>query len=302
MPPPFDDAWSTAMIAAVVTWLISVGCCVGSFLNVVIYRGPLGLSVVRPGSFCPKCKHAIRWQHNVPVLGWLMLRGKCYDCGVRISARYPVVEFLVGALFGGLAWVEIVSPGSASNLGPPRTVPLHSLESFVEYGYHLMLLSGLFCLTLIEWDGRRVPWTMGAFVLLVGLLAPLGCAAIRPAHFLHEIPPEWNLSAWKLALFDGLIGAAVGGCLSIPSTIAPWLSKSGRWNGVIGLIWVGAFLGWQAVAVLACWSAIAYLGGSLLLFRKSAVGRWPWCGGLAVGGLAWIFFWQLLVRWLPVLG
>jgi leader peptidase (prepilin peptidase)/N-methyltransferase len=73
-----------------------LGLAVGSFLNVVAHRLPNGLSVVSPPSHCPRCMHPIRVRHNVPVLGWVMLRGKCHDCGSRISPRYPAVELLVG--------------------------------------------------------------------------------------------------------------------------------------------------------------------------------------------------------------
>jgi leader peptidase (prepilin peptidase)/N-methyltransferase len=76
------------------------GLAVGSFLNVVIYRVPLGMSVSRPRSQCTKCGSAIRWQHNIPVVGWLMLHGRCYDCAARISARYPAVEAITGLAFG----------------------------------------------------------------------------------------------------------------------------------------------------------------------------------------------------------
>jgi len=76
-----------------------LGLAVGSFLNVVIYRVPRGESLVRPGSHCPGCGSAVRRRHNVPILGWLLLRGRCADCGTPISARYPLVEAGTAALF-----------------------------------------------------------------------------------------------------------------------------------------------------------------------------------------------------------
>ena len=76
-----------------------LGLIVGSFLNVVIYRVPAGESVVSPPSKCPHCGHAIRNRHNVPVLGWLVLRGRCADCGSAISPRYPIIEAVTAALF-----------------------------------------------------------------------------------------------------------------------------------------------------------------------------------------------------------
>lgn len=80
------------------------GLAIGSFLNVVIYRVPRHESLVRPGSHCPNCEAAIRWYDNLPVVSWLVLRGRCRDCGARISPRYIGVEALTGALFVVAAW------------------------------------------------------------------------------------------------------------------------------------------------------------------------------------------------------
>ncbi|MBA2952735.1 prepilin peptidase [Nocardioides sp. MAH-18] len=87
------------MTLAVVTLTGVLGLVVGSFLNVVAHRVPRGESVVRPPSACPQCHTVIRTRHNIPVLGWLVLRGRCYDCGLPISVRYPTVEAATGVLF-----------------------------------------------------------------------------------------------------------------------------------------------------------------------------------------------------------
>ncbi|HVJ46874.1 MAG TPA: prepilin peptidase [Luteolibacter sp.] len=85
---------------------ICIGACVGSFLNVVIYRVPLGLSVNEPKrSFCPKCKNAIPMRRNIPLLSWLLLRGKCADCKAPIAFRYFAVEFLTMVLFAAVWWM-----------------------------------------------------------------------------------------------------------------------------------------------------------------------------------------------------
>lgn len=85
-------------------YLVLVGLCVGSFLNVVIARVPAGLSVVQPRSRCPRCGHALSWWENIPVLSWLLLRARCHGCGLPISARYPAVELLTGALWLACLW------------------------------------------------------------------------------------------------------------------------------------------------------------------------------------------------------
>jgi leader peptidase (prepilin peptidase)/N-methyltransferase len=83
-----------------------VGLLIGSFVNVVAYRVPAGLSVVRPRSACPACGHVVRERDNVPVLSWLLLRGRCRDCAVPIPVRYPAVEAFTAVLFAAVATVE----------------------------------------------------------------------------------------------------------------------------------------------------------------------------------------------------
>lgn len=100
MFPPALAAVPDAYDWLFATFAFVLGAAVGSFLNVVIYRLPLGLSVNEPKrSFCPHCKTPIRWYHNLPIVGWLWLRGRCAACGARISVRYPAVEALTGVLF-----------------------------------------------------------------------------------------------------------------------------------------------------------------------------------------------------------
>src|SRR2546427_12024288 len=80
------------------------GLVFGSFLNVCIYRLPQGLSIVLPGSACPTCNQPIRPYDNIPVLSWVLLRGRCRDCRAGISSRYPLVELATAVLFGVIAW------------------------------------------------------------------------------------------------------------------------------------------------------------------------------------------------------
>ena len=90
-------------------WLIIplvglLGALIGSFLNVVVWRVPQGMSIVHPPSACPECGHRIAWHDNVPVVSWLLLRGRCRSCGARISVRYPLVEAGTAVAFALTAW------------------------------------------------------------------------------------------------------------------------------------------------------------------------------------------------------
>ncbi|MBC8426452.1 prepilin peptidase [bacterium] len=93
--------------------IVMFGLCLGSFLNVVIWRLPRGESLLGPGSHCPACGTPVRWQDNVPLLGWLRLRGHCRDCAAPISPRYPLVEMLGGAALAGAALLA-PTPGAAA--------------------------------------------------------------------------------------------------------------------------------------------------------------------------------------------
>ena len=90
------------LFAILTLWLMAFGATLGSFLNVLVYRLPLRKSLTHPPSHCPACGHPIRWVDNVPVFGWIKLRGKCRDCRSPISVRYPCVEGFCGILFGGM--------------------------------------------------------------------------------------------------------------------------------------------------------------------------------------------------------
>lgn len=125
-------------------WLLVVfaallGLAIGSFLNVVIYRVPAGLSVVSPPSRCPSCEHEIRNRHNIPVVGWLVLRGRCYDCHAPISPRYPLVEAATGGLFAAVTGVLL-------HRGLGEAVPAF-----------LYLTAIGVALAMIDFDTKRLP-------------------------------------------------------------------------------------------------------------------------------------------------
>lgn len=154
-------AASTIIDLITALWLGTVGACVGSFLNVVAYRMPLGMSVVWRPSHCPKCDHPIRARDNVPVLGWLMLRGKCRDCGAPISPRYAIVEAIMGVAFFALAYLELFTGGRYLPNGPfvAATGSMHTLWNpqwtlIAVYVLHCVLASVLMALSLLRLDGN----------------------------------------------------------------------------------------------------------------------------------------------------
>lgn len=140
-------------------WLGFVGACVGSFLNVVAYRLPLRMSVVWRSSHCPKCKHPIRARDNVPVLGWLLLRGKCRDCSEPISPRYAIVEAIMGVTFFVLAYGELFAGGSTL-LSDPLTERTGAADvvwnphwpTIALYAWHCLLASIVMTIALMRLD------------------------------------------------------------------------------------------------------------------------------------------------------
>ncbi len=161
-------------------WLGFVGACIGSFLNVVAYRMPLGMSVVWKPSHCPKCSQAIRAYDNVPVLGWLWLKGKCRDCGEPISPRYAIVEFVMGAAFFVLAYVELFTGGANLRGGPiteftgaMNNVWVPQWQLIGVYAYHGLSLAWLMSMVLIAIDRQRIPLKLVAFGAVLILLLEL---------------------------------------------------------------------------------------------------------------------------------
>jgi prepilin signal peptidase PulO-like enzyme (type II secretory pathway) len=98
-PQVIDHSLTSALWWFAVIWLGALGGCVGSFLTVVWDRLGTGEGYVYPNSRCPECDHAIRWYHNLPILGWFLLGGRCYDCGSRIPFKHPLVELMFALAF-----------------------------------------------------------------------------------------------------------------------------------------------------------------------------------------------------------
>ena len=212
-------------------FLLAFGLAIGSFLNVVIYRVPRDLSVVSPASACPVCKHEVRGFDNVPVLSWIVLRGKCRDCRTPISIRYPAIELLTGLLFLAVG----------ARLDADR-------EQGAELAAWLVLAAAGVALGAIDLELFRLPFkiTRVAAVLVVVCLAvdaaidsadPAGKAVASAAIWFGLYWLLWFGSAGKAMGFGDvvlapLLGLALG-----------WLGWGPSVVGLFGGFVVGAVVG-----------------------------------------------------------
>lgn len=252
-----DDVLNVALVLAVGV----IGLLIGSFLNVVVWRVPRGESVVNPPSACPRCGHTIRARDNVPVLSWLLLRGRCRDCGEPISARYPWVELGTGVLFALTAWFA----------GPTWILPA------------LLYLAAIsVALALIDIDTKRLP---NAIVLPA---YPVALVLLTLASWNPGGESDWS------ALLRAVLGGAV---LYAVYFVTVLVYPAGMGFGDVKLAGVlGLYLGWFGWgALFVGWFAAFLLGGlfsvGLLVLgragRKSGIPFGPWMLlGAAVGIVA----------------
>ncbi|MCE5326742.1 MAG: prepilin peptidase [Planctomycetaceae bacterium] len=197
----------------VIIFLFALAACVGSFLNVVIYRLPRGESIVFPGSHCPNCGRAIKWYDNVPLASWLLLRGKCRFCKEPISPRYLMIEVLTAALVVGLYVCfyvlelrdipdHLIRDLGYSPADYRRYLPAHTWPTFAAYA---ILLGGLLVCSAVDIESWIVPLEVCWFVSAAGV----AIATIKPplAPFMPPVHPM--LGAMSVAALLGLILAII---------------------------------------------------------------------------------------------
>lgn len=238
------------------------GSCLGSFLNVCIYRLPLNLSIVFPNSFCPACQSPIRPYDNIPLFSFFFLKGKCRNCGVKISWRYPLVEALMGAITLALFLRLGLSP---------LFFPL------------LAFSAALLVITFIDLDHRIIPDVISLPGIVVGVILALAGISI----------------SIKSSLMGLLLG---GGALFAVAYIYEAITKrEGMGGGDVKLLaMIGAWLGWQAVLFTLFFASLlgTIIGGTVMLIQKE--GRYyaiPFGPFLALAALAYIFFGPPLIHW-----
>jgi leader peptidase (prepilin peptidase)/N-methyltransferase len=211
------------------TAIFVLGLAFGSFLNVCIYRLPLGISVITPRSACPKCKHGIALYDNMPVLSWLVLGGRCRYCKTRISPRYLIIELLTGLLF---------------------------LASYWYFGFTLSTLKycafGFLLLGLIFTDAEtkllpdKLTLTGLALGIVISLFVPVNDLVSQFLPGMVNLPFSGDISARLTSLLDSLLGAAVGASFiyGAGAIYLRWRGTEGMGFGDVKLMaMVGAFLG-----------------------------------------------------------
>ena len=220
--------------APLIVLTVSVGLCVGSFLNVCIYRLPRRESVMWPASRCPQCQQQLRWSHNLPVVGWLALGGRCGFCSRRISPRYPIIELVTA-----LAWLLVVW------LTPPGWL----LAS------RLALTTALIVLFMIDLEHQILP----NVITLPGLLVGLAFSVVAPPGV-------------RDAVLGALIGG--GMLYGIAMAYYLLRKQEGMGMGDVKMLaMIGAFLGWRAVLVTLVLSSFAgaLIGVALMVGQRGSM-------------------------------
>lgn len=193
-------------------YVFAVGAAIGSFLNVCIGRWPEGLSVVKPRSRCPKCGHQIKASENIPILSWLMLRGKCSNCRERISIQYPIVELLVGLIwldayghFGMSFTAFRVAVFVTVLLGIAITDAKHFVipDGFTVFGLFFVLLTSFVALYFRESEPFAGPWDA-----ILGMC--VGAGAIAIVGWLGEVWLKRPAMGFGDVTLMAVVGAAVG--------------------------------------------------------------------------------------------
>jgi leader peptidase (prepilin peptidase)/N-methyltransferase len=250
MPFPFD--WIIVSVA---------GLAVGSFLNVCIYRLPRRQSIVSPGSRCPSCRQALRWYHNVPVVSWVVLGGRCAFCRQPISIRYPLVEAATAALFllhlAVLGW------------GPLLVV-------------RLAFAAALVVLFAIDLEHRILPNVITLPGLVIGLAASPFAG------------PGWISSIAGILIGGGLLWA-------VAEAYYRWRGIEGLGFGDVKMLaMIGAVLGWQQVLVTLLIASLAGSTVGLILVRlrgQTLQYAMPFGTFLALGAIVASLWGSPLVAW-----
>ncbi len=241
--------------------LALVGLAIGSFLNVCILRIPRGVSIVTPPSRCGSCHRELRWYHNIPVVSWLALRGRCAFCGVRISPRYPAIELLTAVVFALHA-------------------PVFGWEALLPV--RLAFAAALIVLAFIDLDHRILPNSM----TLPGIVIGLACSLF--------LPPGWLASLIGIAIGGGVLWV-------IGEAYFRLRGVEGMGMGDVKMLaMIGAFLGGRGVLVTLILASVAGALVGVALMRRQKEGlayALPFGTFLSAGALAASLVGDRLIAW-----
>ena len=263
-----------------------VGAIIGSFLNVVIHRVPREQSIVFPNSACPKCHKAIKAYDNIPILSYLILGGRCRQCGVHISSRYPAVEALTAILFAAVTWHDGVSFALAFDLAFAA-----SMVALVFIDAEHMILPNA-----ITYPGI-------IFAIIARILVPY---LAGPAHF-DDLPQLLNafptLPLGLVSVIGAVIGAlAGGGSLWLMGFM--WEKLRGveamGFGDVKMMFMVGAFLGWRLTILTILLGALTgSIAGIVMMYRRGRNLQMmlPFGIFLGIGSIVSLLFGARIIAW-----
>lgn len=250
--------------------VLAFGAAFGSFLNVVVYRLPAKLSLLWPPSRCPVCLHKLGKRENIPIFGWLLLKGRCRHCRSRISKRYPIVEAITGGLFLLVFW----------RFG-------FSLQTLGYWAF----LSWLLTLSLIDFDTMTLPNPLTQSGLVAGLVfqGTVGFFQASPS------------SGVAQQLMFGIVGAVLGiwllDIIRVAGTILFRQEAMGDADPYLAAM-MGAWLGWKYLLVagfLACAIGAFGGGGAIAIGILSRRQQMPFGPFLAMGAAMTVFFGEALL-------
>lgn len=238
--------------------VIIFGLIVGSFLNVCIYRIPRKLSIIKPFSFCPNCKNMIKPWHNVPVVSYLLLKGKCVYCGEKISFRYPLVEALNSSLYV-LAYTVF-----GLNIALP---------------FIFIFISSMIVISFIDLDFQIIPDVISLSLIVLGFILSL-------------LPHDTTTLSQNFK--DSLLGILIGGGSLLLIAI---ISKGGMGGGDIKLnAAVGAFLGWKSSLITIFIGSLVGSVVGIIILKKTGNRKIPFGPFLSTGALISLFFGKEILR------
>ncbi len=255
------------LIAAItLPFVFGCGACIGSFLNVVIYRLPAGLSLTHPPSRCPHCGHRLGKTENVPILGWLWLRGRCRWCGGPISVRYPSIETITALLFCLVFWQYQFTLTTVA---------------------YWVLISWLVALAMIDFDTMTLPEELTKSGLILGLIFQgiIGWQAAQTPEYLMTAIASAVLGIWLFCIIRWT-GTWVFGKEALGGGDSKLAAMLGAW------------LGWKYLLVtsfLACFLGSFFGIGGMVLGFIGRLQHFPFGPFLALGAILSLFWGEIII-------